>query len=129
MINMIHSNFTSPSTLSNIHPHPHPPPIHASTHTLTHPHHASTHAPNPSPLIYHTRSVTAIAGQCGEHLEELHLDGENLDDISLQKICTCTQLQTLLIGFAGAFSDQAIANIKVSCRVVNSFTLQQFLTL
>ena len=63
--------------------------------------------------FFTVRSVSVLVGNHCAHLQELHLDGDQLEDNTLHTISKCHQLSILVISFAELFTDQAIVAVKV----------------
>jgi len=59
------------------------------------------------------RAVVNFLNNCGNQLQELHLDGEELTDASINAICECSVLHRLKISFSGQLTDNCLSSLKV----------------
>ena len=51
---------------------------------------------------------------CGDWLQELYLDGEDLTDASIHAVCGCPILRCLKVSFSGDLTDSSLSSLKVS---------------
>lgn len=50
---------------------------------------------------------------CGDRLQELYLDGEDLTDASIHAVCGCPILRCLKVSFSGELTDSSLSSLKV----------------
>lgn len=58
------------------------------------------------------RAVVNFLHNYGSRLQELHLDGEELTDASIDAVCGCSVLRCLKISFSGQLTDNCLSSLK-----------------